>query len=458
MCPCQMTMNDAASAVNARLAGDASLQFNGVNTDSRNIKRGELFVALKGPNFDAHDYVGQVVESGAAAVMVERDVDVPVPQLIVPGTLQALGQLAQHWRLQFDIPLVGVTGSNGKTTVKEMLASIFRIQWETLATQGNLNNNIGLPLTLLKLGKQHQAAVIEMGANHPGEIAYLTGLTKPQVALITNAGAAHLEGFGSVAGVASAKGEIYQGLSDAGVAVINANDEYADLWRELAGKHAVLSFGIANNGTGRDGSGADVTADWTGDVHGSRLTVTTPVGQFECQLALAGRHNVLNALAATAAAVASGVAVDNIRQGLENMQPVAGRLQTRVGLNGARIIDDTYNANPFSLQAALDVLAQCEGKKFLALGDMGELGDDAVVLHARAGQQARDAGVDWLYTIGENARHSVEAFGERARHFDRYEDLVDELRKNLNDDVTLLVKGSRSMHMERVVNVLTGVK
>jgi UDP-N-acetylmuramoyl-tripeptide--D-alanyl-D-alanine ligase len=296
--------------------------------------------------------------------------------------------------------------------------------------------------------------VIEMGANHHGEIAYLTGLTKPDVALITNAGAAHLEGFGSVAGVASAKGEIYQGLTETGVAVINEDDDYAELWQGLAGSHKILGFGLGV----KNGHKPDVTAEWSGDEHGSQLVVTTPTGGFECRLALAGQHNVLNALAATAAATAVGVSLENIRQGLENMQPVAGRMQTRVGMNGASIIDDTYNANPYSLQAALDVLALCEGEKYLALGDMGELGDDAVVLHARAGKQARDSGVDRLYAIGDNACNSVEAFGNGAQHFGQYDAMIDALRNDLSDNVTLLVKGSRSMHMERIVEALTGEK
>ena len=283
---CRMRLSDAANAVAAQLRGDDG-EFDGVSSDSRSVQPGQLFVALKGPNFDAHEFVAQVAAAGASAVMVEHETDTLLPQLIVPNTLRALGQLGYYWRQRFAIPVAAVTGSNGKTTVKEMLASIFASQWLTLSTRGNLNNDIGLPLTLLQLTEKHEAAVIEMGANHPGEIAYLTGLTRPTVALITNAGAAHLEGFGSIAGVAQAKGEIYQGLTDDGVAIINADDDYADVWRKLAVGHRSLSFGLEQ--------AADVSCRWTGDAHGSQLVIATPQGEVECHLALAGRHNVLNA-------------------------------------------------------------------------------------------------------------------------------------------------------------------
>lgn len=446
MTTCHMTMAEAARLVNAQLQGDADIAFAGVGTDTRTISAGQLFVALKGPNFDAHDFIAQAASSGAVGVMVERGCNVDIPQLIVPDSLKALGLLAQQWRMRFDFPVVGVTGSNGKTTVKEMLASIFATQWNTLSTRGNLNNDIGLPLTLLTLGEQHQAAVIEMGANHPGEIAYLTQIAKPTVALITNAGAAHLEGFGSVEGVAHAKGEIFQGLASDGCAIINADDNYADLWRTLAKGYRLISVGIDNV--------ADVSCSWNGDVNGSQLSVSTPNGEFECQLKLAGRHNVMNALIAAAAAIAAGVSLEKIKSGLEAVQPVAGRLQIKRGINGASIIDDTYNANPYSLLAALKVLANCDGEKYLALGDMGELGTDTEDLHQQAGQHARESGVDALFAVGNYTRKAVEAFGENGHHFDSQETLIDSLRADLNSEVTLLVKGSRASHMERVVAAL----
>ena len=450
-----MTTQAAADAIGARHIGDA-VDFTGVSSDSRNIAPGQLFIALKGPNFNAHDFIAQVIDAGAAAVMVDHEVSVEVEggitQIVVPDTLKALGQLAAYWRMQFDFPVVGVTGSNGKTTVKEMLLSIFSTQWNTLATRGNLNNDIGLPLTLLSLGSQHQAAVIEMGANHPGEIAYLTKLARPTVALITNAGAAHLEGFGSIEGVAHAKGEIYQGLFDSesvgsAVAVVNADDDYAELWRGFAGDHRIISFGIENT--------ADISCSWEGDVNGSRLNIVTGQGSFDCKLMLAGRHNVMNALAATAASIAAGVSLENIRQGLESMQPVKGRMQARAGVNGARVIDDTYNANPYSLQAALDVMAECEGEKFLALGDMGELGDGAKEMHQQAGRQARSSGVDALYAVGDFSLHAVDVFGDHGYHFDGHDAMIGRLLEDLRTDTTLLVKGSRSMQMERVVDAVT---
>lgn len=446
MTACHMTMAEAAQATGARLVGASDIVFEGVSTDTRAIASGQLFVALKGPNFDAHDFIAQATAAGVAAVMVEKDCGIALPQLIVPSCLKALGQLAHAWRLRFDFPIVGVTGSNGKTTVKEMLASIFATQWNTLSTRGNLNNDIGLPLTLLNLNEQHQAAIIEMGANHPGEIAYLTQLTQPTVALITNAGAAHLEGFGSIEGVAHAKGEIYQGLLANGCAIVNADDKYADLWCSLASDKQQLSFGIEN--------AADVTCSWHGDVHGSQLDIDTPRGEFECHLKLAGRHNVLNALAATAASVAAGVGLENIKQGLEAVQPVKGRMQPRHGINGASVIDDTYNANPYSLAAAVKVLAACSGEKYLALGDMGELGVDTEALHQQAGRLAREAGVDALYGVGNYVRKAVEAFGENGYHFDGQQAMIDKLRGDLNSEVTLLVKGSRASHMENIVSAL----
>ena len=421
--------------------------FNGVCSDSRHIESGSLFIALRGPNHDGHLHVAAAAEAGAVAALVDHPVDCVIPQIIVSDTRLALGNLAAAWRKELATPLVAVTGSNGKTTVKEMCAAILGAAGETLATRGNLNNDIGVPLTLLRLQKEHQYGVIEMGANHPEEIRYLTQITRPQVAILNNAAAAHLEGFGSLEGVAHAKGEIFEGLAENGVAIINADDQFAPLWCELSATKQTLSFGLEQQ--------ADVTARWQGDVYGSRLEVTTPVAEFQLDIALPGRHNVLNALAAIAAATAMNIDGRQIIDGLESLQAVGGRLQTRRGINNATVIDDSYNANPDSIRAGLQVLAECGGKRYLALGDMGELGDDAAELHCRVGSEARSVGIDRLYASGTLSRGAVEAFGENGHYFEKQQQLIEALLPEMKSDVTVLVKGSRSSRMERVVEALS---
>jgi len=445
MTGCEILLSDAAAAIKAGLVG-SDVKFTGVSTDSRAVQAGQLFAALKGPNFDAHDFAENVRQAGAVALLVDHELDCSLPQLVVQDTLLALGQLAAYWRAQLTLPVVAVTGSNGKTTVKEILASIFSQLGETLATKGNLNNHIGVPLTLLSINKQHKAAVIEMGANHPKEISYLTNMAKPDVAMINNAAAAHLEGFGSLEGVAKAKGEIYQGLGKEGVAIVNADDQFASLWRDIAKHNKTLSFGLQEP--------ADVTCEWQGDIKGNRLNVRTPVGEFDCTLKLLGRHNVMNALAATAVAVAANVGLQTIADGIEALQAVPGRLQLKAGINGSRVIDDTYNANPNSLRAGLDVLASCEGEKFLVLGDMGELGDNTIELHQQAGADAARLNVDRVYTLGGFSEEATEAFGENGQHFEDVDELARSLIPKLSQEVTVLVKGSRMMRMERVVQAL----
>ena len=440
----QMRLHEAADALGAHWAGE-DVMLQGVGTDTRTLQTGQLFVALHGPNFDGHDYLAEAKAKGAAACMVEKPV-ANCSALIVGDTRLALGQLARAWRHHFAMPLVGVTGSNGKTTVKEMLASIFARLGEVLATRGNLNNDIGVPLTLLGLDSRHTSAVVELGANHAGEIAYLTALAEPNVAVITNAASAHLEGFGTLNGVANAKGEIFQGLKEDGTAIINADDEFASLWRGLAKDKKVLSFGLQNP--------ADIAAQWQVGDRGSQIHVSTPEGKVKLQLALLGEHNVMNALAAIAAAQAAGVKLTTIKAGLEAMQPVAGRLQLKAGIHGSRIIDDTYNANPASLAAAIEVLAGFAGKHILVLGDMGELGDEARELHAQAGRFARAHGVDRLYTVGPMAAAAAEAFGKEAQQCDSHEAASKALQQELTDDATVLVKGSRLSRMERVVQRL----
>ncbi|HEY0635247.1 MAG TPA: UDP-N-acetylmuramoyl-tripeptide--D-alanyl-D-alanine ligase [Gammaproteobacteria bacterium] len=440
------SFSQVAAWVNGRLAGSDGA-FLGAGSDSRTITNGMLFIALRGPNHDGHDHVAAASQRGAAVALVDHPVPVNIPQIIVPDTHAALGQLGASWRKHLGLPLVAITGSNGKTTVKEMTAAILSRAGSTLATRGNLNNDIGVPLTLMRLDDSYRYGVIEMGANHPGEIDYLVKLTRPQVAVITNAGAAHLEGFGSIEGVARAKGEIYGGLGADGVAVINADDAHAGLWRTMAAQSRVVMFGIDNP--------ADVSAQWQGDAHGSHIQLRTPAGNAEVKLAMPGRHNVLNALAATAAALAMGVGLDAVVAGLEGLAPVSGRLQIRNGRNGATIIDDSYNANPVSLRAGIDVLAACKGRRYLALGDMGELGADAERLHAEAGTYARQAGLDAIYATGPLSYQAVQAFGEGGYHFADQQQLISALSPLLNGDVTVLVKGSRSSRMERVAAALT---
>jgi UDP-N-acetylmuramoyl-tripeptide--D-alanyl-D-alanine ligase len=439
------TLATVSRWLGARLSGP-DLPFSGVSTDSRHVTAGSLFIALRGPHHDGHHHVATAAAAGAVAALVEHPVACAIPQLTVSDSRLALGTLAGAWRRELATPLVAVTGSNGKTTVKEMCAAILGAAGETLATRGNLNNDIGVPLTLLRLQQGHRFGVVEMGANHPGEIAYLTRITAPQVAILNNAAAAHLEGFGSLEGVARAKAEIFEGLGELGVAVINADDPFAPLWRELTASRQVLSFGLQ--------PGADVTARWQGDLYGSRLEVTTPVADFHVDLALPGRHNVLNALAAIAAVTALNIESAQIVAGLEGLRAVGGRLQVRRGRNGATLLDDSYNANPDSIRAGLTVLGECPGQRFLALGDMGELGAEAAALHRQVGIAAREAGIDRLYACGALSRGAAEAFGAEGHFFAQQQQLIEALLPQLKEGLTVLVKGSRSSHMERVVEAL----
>ncbi|ABB75787.1 UDP-N-acetylmuramoyl-tripeptide--D-alanyl-D-alanine ligase [Nitrosospira multiformis ATCC 25196] len=440
------------------------IDFTGVSTDSRALARGELFVALVGPNFDGHDFIVQARDRGAMGALVQQDrltgdQEYGIPLIRVQNTRLALGQLAAYWRARFTIPLVAVTGSNGKTTVKEMIASILRRAAEqapeemrtdapdaVLATQGNLNNDIGMPLTLLRLRERHHYAVIEMGMNHPGEISYLSRLAKPSVALITNAGDAHIQGLGSVEAVARAKGEIFEGLDQQGIAVINADDPHNRLWRELAGNRQIIDFGLKSK--------AKVSADYKLTFSGAQITLILPQGVEETTLQVPGEHNVRNALAAAAVAVAVGVSLKTIASGLSTFGGVKGRMQRKCGVRGATLIDDCYNANPDSVRAALAVLARAEGKKVLVLGDMGELGDKGREFHEQIGDEARIAGIDELMALGDLSAYAAEKFGIGARHFRKMEDLLANIETLPGPDVTLLIKGSRFMQMERVVKRL----
>jgi len=442
-----LRLREAADSLDGEWSG-ADAAFTAVSTDTRQLPPGALFIALIGPNFDGHHFVAVARERGACAALVSRPVDDPLPQLRVADTHLALGRLAALWRSRFCRPLIALTGSNGKTTLKEMIAAILRVRGSTLATEGNLNNDIGAPLTLLRLNGEQAYAVIEMGANHPGEIAYLTGLARPDVAIINNAGPCHLEGFGDVAGVARSKGEIFQGLGPNGTAVINRDDPYADYWASLNPGRRIVDFGL------------DQPAAVSGQIldaatHHFRLM--TEAGQVDIRLPLPGRHNIRNALAAAAAALAVGATLDEVRQGLENLRGVGGRMQRLQGRHGGAVIHDAYNANPASLAAALQTVGAEPGRKWLVLGDMWELGPAADALHAQSGQDARSAGFERLYALGEHSRAAVRAFGSGGNHFETVEMLsaaLDHGIKTGGEPPLVLVKGSRGMRMERVIAAL----
>ncbi len=440
-----MSLQQAAQAVNGECHG-GDVHFDAVSIDTRTLVAGSLYVAIRGERLDGHQFISAAEQAGACCLMVDNLQQSDLPQLLVKDCRLALGQLASYWRETLGVPVVAITGSNGKTSVKEMIASILAQDGEVYATRGNLNNDYGVPLTLLSLKPEHQYAVVEMGANHPGEIAYLTALAKPDVALVNNAGSAHLEGFGSAEGVARAKGEIYGGLSESGVAIINRDDHFASYWREICQEHKVITFGLE--------SAADVSARWQGSDLGSELEVETPLGGFGCHLALPGEHNIRNALAAISCAVALGIDLEKIKCGLQAMQSVKGRLQRLAGANGANLIDDTYNANPNSFIAAIKVLSSCEGRRILVMGDMAELGENANVLHAEVGEQARAAGIDALYTLGEKSSAAYQTFAGDGHHYIEQQKMIEGLQKELTEGTTILIKGSRSMAMERVVAAL----
>ncbi len=430
-------------------------EFSGVSTNSKTVEAGNLFVALRGERFDAHMFLEEVVNKGATAVVVDHlPPNLKVPALIVRDTKVALGEIGHFWRRRFSIPLIGVTGSNGKTTVKEMLASILAAEFGAehyLSTRGNLNNDIGVPLTLLRLSEDHRAAVIELGMNHPGEIAQLSAIAQPTVGLVNNAQREHQEFMESVEAVAKENGSVIQALPANGIAVFPADDAFTPLWRSYAkagGQRKVLTFGLSED--------ASVSCSHQPNAFGSDLIIKVSQKEFAVRLSAAGLHNVRNALAATACALAIGVHRSAIVQGLENFSPVTGRLQRKAAKNGALVIDDTYNANPDSVRAAIDVLAQVPSPRVLVLGDMGEVGSEGRQFHTEVGAYARGRGIDALYTLGELASHSSDAFGNRAKHFNNADDLKLEVEKTLSPQASVLVKGSRFMKMERVVQHLVG--
>ena len=470
-----MSIADTVSTLGARAlpsldtaAGRAfaARHFVSVSTDSRTIDPDALFVALRGEKYDGHAFLDAVRERGAAAAMIDEQAAATLPEgisampcIVVDDTRRGLGRLASHWRARFDLPLVAVSGSNGKTTVKEMIAAILRAQFGeegTLATAGNLNNDIGLPLTLLRLASGHAAAVIEVGMNHPGETLELAAIAQPTVALVNNAQREHQEFMSSVEEVAREHGALFQALSAEGTAVINADDDYAGYWRGIARERGcrIRDFGIAG---GLD-TPAVVRARVELRAFGCDIEVVAPEGRTAFFLQAAGEHNARNAVAAAAAATAAGASLEAVARGLSQFAPVKGRLQRKAGQGGCQVIDDTYNANPDSVRAAIDVLAQTSpgGQRVLALGDMGEVGSQGPAFHAEIGTYARERGVAQLLASGDLCRHAVQAFGEGARHFDSVEDLSAALSMLDVAGATILVKGSRFMRMERAVRTLTG--
>jgi UDP-N-acetylmuramoyl-tripeptide--D-alanyl-D-alanine ligase len=453
------TLATLAAACGGTLHGQDG-EFAEVLIDSRRIGMHDLFCALPGTRVDGHDYVAGAAAAGAAGALVARPVAAPIAQVVVADVASALARAGAAWRAGFSGTVIGVAGSNGKTTTKEMLAAILGRRGECLATRGNLNNELGVPLTLLRLAATQAAAVIEIGANRAGDVAALAALARPGIGLITNAGAEHLEGFGSLEGVARAEGEMVAALPASGVAVINHDDPYATLWRGMT-RARVLAFGF---GEAADLRATGLATEYTAAGFRTLFTLVsagtagTEAGSVAVSLALAGRHNVHNALAAAGAALAAGATLAQVAEGLASVRAVEGRLQLKAGAQGAWLIDDTYNANPSSLEAALEVLAGLAGRRWLVLGDMAELGGHADDAHRAAGELARARGVERLYTFGPQAALAAQAFGPGAEHSDDLASLGARLRPLLAADVRLLLKGSRVNRLERLVAQLVAIQ
>lgn len=441
-----MQLSDFAKILNSTLEGeDAAVSK--ININTRELVTGELFVALKGDQFDGHDFLQSAIEKNAAGAIISNDHPLPIPTIKVADTRIALGKIAAHHRAKFNLPIIAVTGSCGKTTTKTLIASILSQMGTTLAPIKSFNNDVGVPVTLLQLTDDHQYAVIEMGANHPHEIAYLSSIAKQQVAIITNVAPAHLAGFGSIEGVAQAKSEIYEALGTDGIAIINADDQFASRWlHNLPQKK--ITFGITNK--------ADVMASNIKlDAEGRALfDVVYPAGKLSIHLPLLGKHNVMNALAAIAATYAVGATSDAIEKGLRQASPVNKRLIKYTGLQGSTILDDSYNANPLSVSAALEILQHIAGEKFFVFGDMGELGDDSEKFHTQIGDKAKQLGINKIFACGKLSRLTAAAFGENGFHFEDQASLIGALKNELHEGAVVLIKGSRFMEMENVVEAL----
>jgi UDP-N-acetylmuramoyl-tripeptide--D-alanyl-D-alanine ligase len=450
------TTGDAALRVRGQLIG-ADLEFGAVASDSRTLEKGALFVALRGPNFDGADYVAAAAARGAVAALVERPTHTALAQIVVPDVLGALQKLAAAWRDDFRLPLVAVAGSNGKTTAKEMTAAILSRLGPCMATHGNLNNHIGVPLTLLRLDAAQRSAVVEMGANRVGDVAELVALARPTVGLITNAGAEHLEGFGDLDGVARGEGEMVAGLAPSATAVINADDAYAGYWRSVAGAGRIVTFGLhGGSGVAADFTARDAVQTVERGEFATRFTLECPLGARPILLKAGGAHNIANALAAAAAASAAGAGLDEIAAGLADFRTVAGRLQLKAGARASWIIDDSYNANPSSVRAGLEVLRSLSGVTWLVLADMAELGEHSADSHADMGSYARACGVRRLFALGTQSARAADTFGAGGEWFADPEALLRRLEADLEPGVTVLIKGSRVNRLERVVRALTG--
>ena len=438
-----LTLQSVGEMVGGKVyGGDVAVE--SVSIDSRTVERGALFVALRGEHYDGHDYIDKAYSAGAVAVMSCRKADISIPRIEVADTLAALAQFANQWRQQLQLLVIALTGSNGKTTTKNMLFSIMRRCREAIATKGNLNNHIGVPLTVLRFRPEHRCAVVEMGANHAGEIRSLCEIVKPRIGMVLNASAAHIEGFGDLDGVAAAKGEIYKALPSDGIGVLNCDDPYYEYWRQCFKGERVLKFGFSAT--------ADVTAK---KVDEEQVMLRVAGDERPCRVRLAGQHNIMNAMAAACAAHAAGIDTDTIVAGLEAVEPMPGRLKMMRGVGGLSLIDDSYNANPSSLRAALDVLSQSSRCRWLALGDMSELGPESEAMHIGAALDAKSAGVERLLTVGSQTQATTNEFGKGAKHFESLDAMTRYIKSEASPDICLLVKGSRSAGMEKLVRALT---
>lgn len=446
----KMKLREIAKKIDGDFTGP-DVEVSSVGIDTRTIRSGDLYVAIKGQNFDGNLFVEQAGQAGAIAAIINKGVASTLPHIAVDDTRLALGRLAHVWRNNTHARVVGITGSNGKTTVKEMTAAILGVDGEVMFTKGNLNNDIGVPLTLLRITENHKYAVIEMGANHLGEIAYTCAIADPDVSILNNAGGAHIEGFGSLEGIARGKGEIIENLKSDGVTILNKDDKYFEYWHGLAGHRRVISFGL--DGTA-DVAAGNIRMEVAGKGFATSFDLQTGAEQIAINLNLAGRHNVKNALAAAGAAIALGLELEKIKKGLESLQPVTGRLQPLAGRLGNIVIDDTYNANADSLKAGVDVLADCPGPSWVVLGAFGELGPDSPKIHYDIGQYLTSKGVVRLLAMGSDAENSVRGFGKGASFFESQQELIDALAAEMTGEETILVKGSRVQHMENVVAAL----
>ena len=426
--------------------------FTGVSLDTRNLKPNDLFIALRGERFDGHDFIEVAKQHGAAGAIVDHAINIDFPLVLVEDTRKALGNLAQQHRREFSIPIIALTGSSGKTTTKEMIRSILAEAGSVLTNFKNYNNDIGVPLTLLNLTAKHRYAVIEMGANHSGEIAYLTQMTQPNVGLVTNIGPAHLQGFGSMAGVAQAKSEIFSGLTKEGVAIINADDKFTEVLQKASTNFRRVSFGLSE---AYDFSATNIQMDADGK---ATFLLHAPNGkEMMLSLRLPGQHHVMNALAAAAATSQLGIELAQIKSGLEKAQAVPGRMIVSKTKQGITLIDDSYNANPSSVAVALHLLAHYPGLHIFVMGDMGELGQNALNYHRQIGQLAKQLNIDFVYTCGDLSKETAKAFGANAKHFTNHQALILALKRDLQDNATILIKGSRSAQMEKVAAALMNI-